>query len=237
MAKPGTLYLIPLPIADGALHTILPSVIERIHDLDHFVAENARTARRFISSTKPPYRLEEVEVREIPKHDLPEPEALLQGLLEGTDFGLMSEAGCPGVADPGSDLVAWAHKHEVRVVPLVGPSSILLALMASGMNGQHFAFHGYLPREKRELVSALKRLEKESQRIRSSQIFIETPYRNHQVIDTAIDNLKSNTLLTIACEMTSDSEFVKTKSIGQWKGTKVPDLHKRPAVFVISTNR
>lgn len=237
MATPGTLYLIPIPIADGALHTIPEETITVIHTLRHFAVENARTARRFISSTRPPYKLPDAVINEIPKHDRVDPANLLNGILEGIDFGIMSEAGCPGVADPGSALVAWAHEHDITVRPLVGPSSILLALMASGMNGQSFAFHGYLPRDKRDLANSLSRLERDAAKHGTSQLFIEAPYRNGQVVESALSTLKPTTLLTIAIEMNSDKEYVKTLMIQDWKHAPLPELHKRPAVYVVGTKR
>ena len=236
MSRPGTLYLIPIPIAEEANGTIPTETIEVIHSLRHFTVENARTARRFISSTKPPYQLPEVTVNEIPKHDKTNPDHLLAGILDGIDFGVMSEAGCPGVADPGSELVAWAHQRGIPVKPLVGPSSLLLALMASGLNGQSFTFHGYLPRDKRDLSQKLGKLERDAIKYGTAQLFIEAPYRNGQIVEAATSSLKPSTMLTIAIELNSTHEFVRTLSIQSWRKATLPELHKRPAVFIIGVN-
>jgi 16S rRNA (cytidine1402-2'-O)-methyltransferase len=233
MAKPGTLYLIPIPIAESALDTIAPETIRIIHSLDHFAVENARTARRFISATNPPYRLPDVVVHEIPKHDRTDPSSLLTGILDGINYGVMSEAGCPGIADPGSELVAWAHANNIKVKPLVGPSSLLMALMASGMNGQSFTFHGYLPRDKKDLANKLTQLEREASRHGTSQIFIEAPYRNGQVVEVVLKSLKPTTRFTIAVEVTSSNEYIRTLTVEGWRNESLPELHKRPAVFVI----
>ena len=157
---------------------------------------------------------------------------MIQPLLEGKNIGLMSEAGCPGVADPGAVIVKLAHEKGIQVVPLVGPSSILLAVMASGMNGQSFAFNGYLPIDAQEKKSAIKQFEKLSQEKNQSQLFIETPYRNNKLIEDLIQTLHPNTQLCIACDITLPTEFIKTKSINDWKKNKV-DLHKRPCIFII----
>ncbi len=230
---PGKLYLIPIPIAENADHTIPETVIKRIHSLKYFIAENARTARRFISSTDPPYRLQEVVVEQFGKHDDVTPGELLKPLLNGIDIGVMSEAGCPGIADPGAKLASWCHENDIRVVPMVGPSSLLLALMASGLNGQQFAFHGYLPRQKKELANALRRIEKDSVRDRSAHLFIEAPYRNDGIVETMLESLSSGTMLTIAADLTGKDEFVKTLSIGSWKKVARKSLHKIPTVFII----
>jgi 16S rRNA (cytidine1402-2'-O)-methyltransferase len=229
----GKLYMIPIPIADDKLNTILPSTLDVIHSLHHFVTENARTARRFISSTKPPYALQEVSVLELDKHNPIPPEELLAPLLLGNNIGVMSEAGCPGIADPGSKLASWAHSNDIKVVPLVGPSSIFLALMASGLNGQTFKFHGYLAPKKDLLKQELKRLEADSRKSNCTQIFIEAPYRNRQVVEAALDVLHKNTHFSIASNLTADDEYVLTMRIAKWKNADIPDLHKKASIFLL----
>lgn len=233
---PGKLYLIPIPIADNALHTIPDAVIARIHSLRNFIAENARTARRFISSTDPPYQLQDVRVEQFGKYDDVTPDELLKPLLDGIDMGVMSEAGCPGIADPGALLAAWCHEKGFQVVPMVGPSSLLLALMASGLNGQQFTFHGYLPRQKNELASALRRIEKDSVRDRSAHLFIEAPYRNDGIVETMLESLSPGTKLTIAADVTGQDEYIKTLAIAQWKKVRKKSLHKIPTVFIIQSS-
>lgn len=225
--------MIPIPISEGNLDTVLPSTIELIHNLRFFVGENARTTRRFISSTKPPYALQDVSVLELDKHNPVNPEDLLFPLLEGKDIGVMSEAGCPGIADPGSNLASWAHKNGVKVVPLVGPSSILLALMASGLNGQSFTFHGYLSPKRDGLKQDLKRLEADSRKNHGTQIFIEAPYRNRQVLEIALSTLNDSTNFSIASDLTAINEYVMTNSVGHWRKAEMPDLHKKASIFLL----
>ncbi len=230
----GKLYLVPTPLGENGNHTIPSYVIELIHRIEYVVAERAKTARHFIKSTgtsrpMPSYHVTELNDR-IPDKDL---KGLLQPIFEGKDVGVMSEAGCPGVADPGARLVAFAHKEGVEVVPLVGPSSILLALMASGLNGQNFCFHGYLPAKVNELADALKRIEQVTIRHKQTQLFIEAPYRNRQVVEQALKVLSPNTYLCIAVDLTLETEFVVTKRISEWKKGGVPELHKRPVMFLV----
>lgn len=229
----GTLYLIPIPLASGALHTLSPETIQVIHSLKYFVVENARTARRFIKATNPPYAIDSLQIAELDKHELQDTGVLLDPLLKGHPMGIMSEAGCPGIADPGNILVQYAHQHEIRVIPLTGPSSILLALMASGLEGQRFQFHGYLSPKAKQLRSDLKLLEANAYRDRTTQIFIETPYRNKQVLEVALQTLSDQTALCIAVDLTAPEEWIRTRSVAQWKTSQKPDLHKRPAVFCI----
>ncbi len=225
--------MIPIPIADGNLDTILPSTIRVIHSLRFFVAENARTARRFISSTKPPYALPEVSVLELDKHNPSDPADLLMPLLSGNDIGVMSEAGCPGIADPGSRLALWAHRNDIDVVPLTGPSSIVLALMASGLNGQLFQFHGYLSPKRDGLKQDLRRLEIDSRKNNCTQIFIEAPYRNRLILEVAFEALQGTTLFCVASNLTASDEYVRTKRIEQWKKADAPDLHKKASIFLL----
>ena len=225
--------MIPISISEGNLDTLLPSTIQLIHKLRFFVAENARTARRFISSTNPPYALKDISVLQLDKHNPVKPEELLFPLMEGHDIGVMSEAGCPGIADPGSTLALWAHKNGKKVVPLVGPSSIVLALMASGLNGQRFTFQGYLSPKRDGLKQDLRRLEAESRKNHCTQIFIEAPYRNRQVLEVALPALQSSTLFSIASNLTASDEYVRTETIEQWRKAELPDLHKKASIFLL----
>ncbi|KAA3440163.1 SAM-dependent methyltransferase [Rufibacter hautae] len=230
----GTLFLIPTVLAeDTASAVICRQVAEVTAQLKYFLVENARTARRYIKSIAPSQTIEELQITVIDKNSSDaELTAALKPLLAGQDAGVISEAGCPGVADPGAELARLAHQHGVKVVPLVGPSAILMGLMASGFNGQSFAFHGYLPIEKRDRIQALKGLEKEMAQKDQTQIFMETPYRNKQMIDDLLQHLSKDTKLCIAANITGSNEFIKTLRVADWKG-KVPDLHKQPAVFLI----
>jgi 16S rRNA (cytidine1402-2'-O)-methyltransferase len=195
------------------------------------LVEDIRTARRYLSSLKIFESIEALSFEVLNKDtqytELPD---LLKPLMEGHDMGVISESGCPGIADPGALAVAYAHKHNIRVVPLVGPSSVLLALMASGLNGQRFAFHGYLPIDTKEAVKAIKELERESKTRNQTQVFIETPYRNNSVLDHLLNSLSPSTLLSIALDITGTHESIKTKSIKEWKAEK-PSFAKQPAVF------
>ncbi len=232
--RPGKLYLIPTPLSENGLHTIPPYVVQIIHALRYFIVERAKTARHFIKSTNPPYPISAVEIVELNEHTLPhELRDLLTPVLSGADAGLASEAGCPGVADPGAALVALAHQLKIEIVPLVGPSSILLALMASGLNGQQFCFLGYLSAKKDELDKELKKLEQAARKSGQTQIFIETPYRNHFMAQQIFQTLASDTLLCIAVDLTAPAESVQTKSIIQWKKSPLPDINKHPAIFLV----
>lgn len=232
------LYLIPAPLGEQAIHTIPAYVIGHLHALRHFVAERARTARRFIKATDPPFAIEELHIEELNEHTPPEAVApLLDPVRQGHPLGLLSEAGCPAVADPGALLVGQAHLEGIEVVPLPGPSSLLLALMASGFNGQQFSFHGYLPRKKAQLVRALRRIEQEVQRHGSTQLFIEAPYRNMGLFETMLQTLAPDTALCIACDLTLDSEWIRTRTMAAWQTSPPPELHKRPAVFLIGRMR
>ncbi|MFC6996814.1 SAM-dependent methyltransferase [Rufibacter roseus] len=230
----GTLFMIPTVLAeDTAGAVISPQVAEVTAQLKYFLVENARTARRYIKSIAPSQTIEELQITVIDKNSTDtELSAALKPLLNGQDAGVISEAGCPGVADPGAELARLAHQNGVKVVPLVGPSAILMSLMASGFNGQSFAFHGYLPIEKRDRIQALRQLEKEMVQKDQTQIFMETPYRNRQMLDDLLQNLSKDTKLCIAANITGPNEFIKTFRVADWKG-KVPDLHKQPAVFLI----
>jgi 16S rRNA (cytidine1402-2'-O)-methyltransferase len=232
--KKGKLYLIPSPLGEDALYPIPVHTIEILHNLTHLVVERAKTARHFIKKTNPPKHISEYQISELNEHtpDV-EIEALLHPALDGHDLGVLSEAGCPGVADPGARIAAMAHRKGVEVVPLTGPSSILLALMASGMSGQQFCFHGYLSPRSHDLSKDLKRLEQLAAKNNQTQIFIETPYRNNNVAAQALNSLQPDTLLCIAADLTLDTQFIQTKSIAAWQKTPPPDLNKRPAIFLI----
>ena len=236
MRNTGKLYLIPSPLGEEGLAAIPASAISIIHQLDIFIAEKARTARHFIKSTHPPRPLQELEVHELdPKMTERELAALLQPIQEGRDIGLLSEAGCPGIADPGAAVVRLAHLRGMEVVPLSGPSSIVLALMASGMNGQSFAFHGYLSAKRQELERDLRRLEQSALKFEQTQVFIEAPYRNTQVLETALKVLNSSLYFGVACDLTLPTQFIRCVPIAQWRNSPLPDLHKRPTVFLMCT--
>lgn len=230
----GKLYLIPTTLGEMNPEDVLPQTIKRSIDfIDHYIVENEKTARRFIKSVHPEKKQPELKISVLNKHtETSEHNVFIQPLLEGHNIGLMSEAGCPGVADPGAAIVKIAHEKGIQVVPLVGPSSILLAIMASGMNGQSFAFNGYLPIDKSEKKQALKNFEKLSFDKNQSQLFIETPYRNNKLVDDLLQILQPGTHLCIACDITLPTEFIKTKTVNEWKKNKV-DLHNRPCIFII----
>lgn len=230
--KQGILYLIPSVVAENTeKEVITPQVKEVCLHTKKYLVENIRTARRFISSLQLGITISDLEFflldKKTPEAELP---GLLKPLLEGEDVGVISEAGCPGVADPGSAAVALAHKKGIRVIPLTGPSSILLALMASGFNGQSFAFHGYLPLKVPERIKAVKDLEREAQK-GQTQIFMETPYRNNHLLSDILEHCNSNTLLCIASGVTGEQELIKTLPVSQWKKEK-PDIHKIPSLFL-----
>jgi 16S rRNA (cytidine1402-2'-O)-methyltransferase len=228
----GKLYLIPIPIAEETLFVIPRQVIETLKPLTYFLVEDIRTARRYLSSLKIFTSIETLHF-EILNKDTKESELplLLKWLKEGIDVGVISESGCPGIADPGALAVKYAHQHNFTVIPMVGPSSILLALMASGLNGQQFSFHGYLPVDGKEAAQRIKELERESKMKNQTQIFIETPYRNNSIFDHFIKNLHPETLLTIAIDLTGKTESVKTKKVSQWRDEKSV-WAKNPAVFL-----
>ncbi len=230
----GKLYLIPTPLGEAGLDSIPAAAIAAVHRLEVFIVERAKTARHFIKATRAPRPLQELDIRELEENmNARELAALMEPLVQGHDVGLMSEAGCPGIADPGAAVVRLAHQRGIEVVPLAGPSSIILAVMASGMNGQSFCFHGYLSAKRPELERDLKRLEQAAVRHQQTQVFIETPYRNGQVIETALKALMPNTLFGIACDLTLPEQYVRALPVASWRNTPAPDLHKRPAVFLI----
>ncbi|HKL96884.1 MAG TPA: SAM-dependent methyltransferase [Paludibacteraceae bacterium] len=231
----GTLYLIPTTLSDCELLHVLPDGnTPIIRKLKVFIVENIRTARRFLKQVDSNIIIDELQFFELNQHtDLNHINKYLEPLLKGEDVGIISEAGCPAIADPGADIVALAQAQKIKVVPLVGPSSILLSLMASGFNGQSFAFHGYLPIEKGQRVDKLKQLERRIYSEQQTQLFIETPYRNRQMVDELLKSLQPQTKLCIAVDITSDTEDIRTKTISEWKKSVIPELHKRPCIFLI----
>ena len=226
------LYLIPTPLGEDTMQTIPEYVIQVLHGLEHFIVERAKTARHFIKATRHPTPLPTLEMVELNEHEQQDAKIFFTEMIkQNKSVGLMSEAGCPGVADPGAAIVAMAHQLGIEVVPLVGPSSILLAMMGSGMNGQSFCFHGYL--SAKQPVADLKKLEMLSQRGQQTQIFIETPYRNKNIVDAAFKNLLPSTRFCIAMDLTMPTQYIKTLTIAAWKQAPLPELHKRAAVFLI----
>ncbi|EKT4498152.1 SAM-dependent methyltransferase [Flavobacterium psychrophilum] len=230
----GKLYLIPTTLGEMNADDVLPQTIKRAIDfIDYYIVENEKTARKSIKMVHADKKQSELKLFLLNKHtDSKEHLDFIKPLLEGHNVGLMSEAGCPGVADPGAVIVKIAHEKGIQVVPLVGPSSILLALMASGMNGQSFTFNGYLPIDKSEKKQAIKGLEKLSFDKNQSQLFIETPYRNNKLLEDILQTLQPNTLLCIACDITLPTEYIKTMNVNLWKKQKI-DLHNRPCIFII----
>ncbi len=230
----GKLYLIPTTLGDNEPLEVLPLSVKKIvESLDYFIVENQKTARRFIKRITPNKSQPSLILKSIDKYaNELEVNTYLDVCKDGISVGLLSEAGVPGIADPGAEVVKLAHKKNIKVVPLVGPSSIVLAMMASGMNGQNFAFNGYLPIDISEKKKTLKRLEKLSFEKNQSQIFIETPYRNEKMMNDLKTALSSKTLLCVACDITLPTEYIRTLSIADWKKEN-PDLHKRPAIFII----
>lgn len=230
----GKLYLIPTTLGDSNPLQVLPYSIRKIIEkVDHYIVENEKTARRSIKQVVPGKKQQLLKLS--PLNKFTDPVSLpsfLDPCKEGFDVGLLSEAGCPGVADPGAEMVKIAHAEGIQVVPLVGPSSILLAMMGSGMNGQSFTFHGYLPIDKKERKQELKNLERVSAEKNQAQIFIETPYRNNNLLEDMKQALHPATRLCIACDLTLESEYILTQPVASWGKTKV-DLHKRPTIFVI----
>jgi 16S rRNA (cytidine1402-2'-O)-methyltransferase len=230
----GTLYLIPVPLADdAAAKSFTPYLVDTINGIKEYIVENEKTARRFLKEAGLKTPQSELVIHDYGKHNRDTGTGeFFKGLQAGNNVGLMSEAGCPGIADPGTEIVEKAHRMGIKVVPLVGPSSILLALMASGFNGQSFVFHGYLPIDKIERSKKIKQLEGHAEQNNQTQIFIETPFRNNPMLEEILKTANPKTRLCIACDLTSATEFVQTKTIAEWQ-KRVPELHKRPAIFLI----
>jgi 16S rRNA (cytidine1402-2'-O)-methyltransferase len=229
----GTLYLIPTLLGpEGLSASLPPGTLDIVRALDSFVAENAKSARQFLKQVGMPVPLAQLRIEELDQHTHPEQlDRLLAPLRAGKSAGMLSEAGCPGVADPGAELVAAAHREGMRVAPLVGPSSLLLALMASGLNGQHFCFHGYLPVERGKREQAIRQLEADSAARHVTQLFIEAPYGNNQLLSALVATLRPDTRLSLATDLTQPTETIGTKLVREWRrGT--PDLDRRPTVFL-----
>ena len=230
----GVLYLIPSPLGQNAPMEVLPLTVRKvIEELTHFIVENEKDARAFIKRISPKKSQSTLKLFPLNKFTLPE-EILtyLDPIEEGITMGVISDAGCPGVADPGAEIVKMAHRKKITIHPLVGPSSILLALMGSGLNGQNFAFNGYLPIDKAKRQKEIKKLEKKSFDFNQSQLFIETPYRNDQMLQDLLKSLDRNTEVCVACDLTLPTQFIKTLSVKEWKKLNLT-FHKRPAIFII----
>ena len=231
----GTLYLIPVTLGEDNITQVLPpDVVKVAQKLDNFVVESEKSARHFLSTIKTIRPVRELNLNLLNEHtEQKDVNALLAPLLAGKDVGLMSDAGCPGVADPGAKLVELAHQKGIRVIPFVGPSSILLSLMASGFNGQQFTFLGYLPVDKTQRNQKLKEIEKRSLTNKETQIFIETPYRNQHMLEAIMSVCQPSTKLCIACDISLATELISSKTIASWRKSPLPDLHKRPAIFLL----
>lgn len=233
----GTLFLIPVPLGPSGVSNVLPpDVCQQAASLQHYVAENAKSARAFLKSLPHTLPLQQITIVELNEHTVSsELLGMLEPLINGNDVGLISEAGCPAVADPGAQLVALAHQKGITVRPLVGPSSILLALMASGLSGQNFAFHGYLPAKEDQLPRKIAALEKDSRTEKRAQIFIETPYRNRRMFDALLTHCSPHTRLCIASDLTLAEESVRTHAISEWKKIGPPMFDRRPTIFLLQT--
>lgn len=230
----GKLYLIPTTLGDVPPLEVLPISVKKIIELvDIYIVENEKTARRFIKKITPSKKQSNLKIFHLNKFTDPtEIPSYLEPCLKGLNVGLLSEAGCPAIADPGADVVKIAHEKNIRVVPFVGPSSIIMAIMSSGMNGQSFAFNGYLPIDTTERKKELKRLEQLSFNQNQSQAFIETPYRNNKMLEEICSSLQEQTLLSLACDLTLPTEYIKTQTVKDWKKNSV-DFHKRPTLFIL----
>ncbi len=234
MSAPGTLHLIPVGLGDSPTECWLPAgVQEQARQLTVYIAENAKTARAFLKLIGTPHALQSITIHTLDARTRPEEiREWLAAAQQGQDIGLVSEAGCPAVADPGALVAAQAHRLGIRVQPWTGPSSLLLALMASGLDGQRFAFHGYAPVEPGERAKRLKQWEAESRKLRQTQLFIETPYRNDAMFKTLTQSLSGHTRLCIARSLTTADEWIRTCTIEQWKSRPAPDLNKKPTIFL-----
>jgi 16S rRNA (cytidine1402-2'-O)-methyltransferase len=230
----GTLFLIPVPLAENAAQKSFTAYFgDTINAISTYIVENEKTARKFLKEAGIKTPQSELKIHDYGKHKRNDSMVpYFKELMTGKDVGLMSEAGCPGVADPGAEVILEAHKRGIKVVPLVGPSSILLALMASGFNGQSFTFNGYLPIDKADRVKRIKELEQLAEKNKQTQLFIETPFRNNHLFEDVLKSTAAQTLLCVACNLTAEDEFVKTMSIGQWRQERI-DLHKKPTIFLL----
>lgn len=234
MIKPGVLHLFPCPIAEDDLRSIPEYVKDQIRKVDFFIAERAKTARRYLKQIDHPLSFDEITIFELDKKEpLKDKDEWLNELMMGKEIGLLSEAGTPCIADPGEKIVSWAHQLKAQVRPYVGPSSILLALIGSGLNGESFMFHTYLPIQENELKKEVKDIVQDIQRKGTSHLFIETPYRNLKMFDFLTRNVPGNIHLCLATDLTSSEEDIRTKSIKDWKSKKKPDIQKKATVFIL----
>ncbi len=235
MAKTGKLFLIPNTLGNVALSRVIPSwVIDQVKEIKHFIVENPKDARAFLKKVESNFEQSEFVFSVLNKHTSNEEKYnFLDPIAKGENIGIITDAGCPGIADPGAEMVKLAHDNNYQVVPFVGPSSILLAHMASGMNGQSFAFNGYLPIDKMDRKKRLKSLEKQSRDFDQAQSFIETPYRNVKMVEEILSTCSPSTQLCIACDISLDTEFIKTMPVKAWKKNLLNTLHKRPCIFII----
>jgi 16S rRNA (cytidine1402-2'-O)-methyltransferase len=231
MPAKASLFLIPIPIAEDALSSLSPDVSKHTLEIKHYFVENIRTSRRFLKALHPSIVIDDLQFSEIDKHKGPDLKLLRQWLKDGHKVGVMSEAGCPGIADPGAELAAVAQGQGVEVVPLTGPSSIILALMGSGLNGQSFAFTGYLPVKEPARGQRIKQLEQHSKKENQTQMVIETPYRNNNLLQDLVKHCLPGTRICIAQNLTASKQYLKTKTAGEWK-KETPVLEKAPAVFL-----
>ncbi len=230
----GTLYLIPVYISEqtNPEQVLAKQTIQTIHSLTHFIVENEKSARAFLKAAAIPTAQNQLNILVYNKKEQEEMKVYFDALQQGINVGILTEAGCPGIADPGAELVAEAHRRNIKVVPLIGPSSILLAIMASGFNGQQFTFNGYLPIDKAARSKKIQDLERLAEKMQQTQLFMETPFRNNQLFDDVVKSCKPDTYLSIAANITDENEFIKTDKIESWKKNK-PDLHKIPTIFSI----
>lgn len=235
MVQTAKIFLIPVPISEGALQTLSPEILRHTVYIKHFFVENIRTARRFLKSVHPALSMDEIQFSEIHKHEGPDLTLMKEWLNKGLTVGIMSESGCPGIADPGAELVSLAQKINIEIIPLTGPNSLVLALMASGLNGQSFCFQGYLPIKEPARNQKIKMLEQRSKKENQTQILIETPYRNNVIVNDFIKTLHPAVRLCIAQDITGAGQFIKTKTIESWK-KQIPELKKSPAVFLFLAN-
>ena len=228
----GKIYLIPTVLSADALHTIPPYITEAVLKISIFFVENERTARRYLKALDRNINIDSLQLYLMHEHHPPDTALAKKLLQSGKDIGIMSEAGCPAIADPGHLVVMAAHQIDAQVIPMVGPNSMLMALMASGLNGQNFQFTGYLPVKPPERIKAIKELEIQSQKKQQTQLFIETPYRNNQLLKDILASCKETTLICVAADITGPEEFIHTKTVKMWK-QQLPELHKRPAIFLM----
>jgi 16S rRNA (cytidine1402-2'-O)-methyltransferase len=232
MEPAGKVYLIPTVLSPDALETIPAYITSTVLRISVFFVENERTARRYLKALDRSINIDSLRLLLMNEHQPPDTALAKQLLLSGKDIGIMSEAGCPAIADPGHLVVQAAHSIDAAVIPMVGPNSMLLALMASGMNGQNFQFVGYIPVKPPERIKALKELELQSQKKQQTQLFIETPYRNNQLMKDILATCKDDTLVCVAADITGPEEYIKTKRVKEWK-KQLPELHKKPAIFLL----